>query len=657
MKTGFNAWRALAVAVATATLLAGEGRPARAQTSSEEIISYDSDIKIDPDGSLLVREAIEVMAAGERIQHGIYRDFPTRYKDRWGYQYVVDFDLQQIMMNGQPADYHTESRDNGIRIYIGSSAVTLAPGHYTFTLLYRTTRQLGFFPDHDELYWNVTGTQWEFPINAVVAVVHLPKGIAADAILRDGYTGPQGAVGTDFTSIVDAAKDSVLFRTTRPLGPHEGLTIVARWPKGFIQPPTNAQKFQWFLEDNRAALVGLGGLLLALIYYGITWLAVGKDPAAGVIMPLYQPPAGFSPASIRYVYRMAYDNRIFAANVLSLAVKKILKIKEDEKGTFTLTRLDGSQASLLPDEKLVADKLLGSSKILTLKTENHTRIGGAIEELKRSLRLNLEKVYFLRNSKYLIPGLILSVVTLIAAIVALPGKASAPGLFLCVWLTGWSMGVFALLHQAWHAWSNYLFGGGHRGASLGGAIVISLFSLPFVGGEIAGMVFLSITTSVVILGILAALVFVNYLFHYLLKAPTHTGRDLLDKIEGFKMFLSAVEKDRYNALMPVKKTPELFEKYLPFALALDVEQAWSEQFADVLGTAAEGPQAATSTYSPTWYSGSNWSSLGAAGFASGFGSSFSSAIASSSTAPGSSSGGGGGGSSGGGGGGGGGGGW
>ncbi|MBZ5561198.1 MAG: DUF2207 domain-containing protein [Acidobacteriia bacterium] len=656
MKTRLNGWSALAVAFAAACFLACVVRPVRAQTSSEEIISYDSDIKVDSDGSLLVREAIQVVAAGERIKHGIYRDFPTRYKDRWGNQYVVDFELQQVLMNDQPVDYHTESQSNGVRIYVGSSSVTLSPGQYTFTLVYRTTRQLGFFADHDELYWNVTGTQWEFPINSAMAVVHLPEGIAADAILRDGYTGPQGAAGTDFTSLVEP-KGPVVFRTTRPLGPHEGLTIVVRWPKGFIQPPTDAQKFGWFLEDNRGALIGLGGLLVVLIYYGITWLAVGKDPAAGVIMPLYQPPAGFSPAAIRYIYRMEYDNRIFAANVLSLAVKKVLNIKDDDKGTFTLIRLDGGQASLLPDEKLVADKLLGTSKILTLKTENHSRIGGAIEELKRSLKLNLEKVYFLRNSRYLIPGLILSAVTLIAAIVALPGEAPAAGLFLCVWLTGWSFAVFALLHQAVHAWQNYLFGGGHRAASLGGAITISLFSLPFVGGEIVGMVFLAISTSAVIIGILAALVSVNYLFHYLLKAPTHTGRDLLDKIEGFKMFLSAVEKDRYNVLMPVKKTPELFEKYLPFALALDVEQAWSEQFAEVLGAAGEGPATTTSAYSPGWYSGNNWSNLGASGFASGFGSSFSSAIASSSTAPGSRSGGGGGGSSGGGGGGGGGGGW
>jgi uncharacterized membrane protein len=154
--------------------------------------------------------------------------------------------------------------------------------------------------------------------------------------------------------------------------------------------------------------------------------------------------------------------------------------------------------------------------------------------------------------------------------------------------------------------------------------------------------------------VLILLVLTNYLFHYLLKAPTRSGRVLLDQIEGFRMFLAAVEEDRYKALSPIEKTPELFEKFLPHAMALNVETAWSEKFAAVLARAA---QPGTTGYSPVWYSGPNWSPITASAFATSLGSSFSSAISSASTAPGSSSGGGGGGSSGGGGGGGGGGGW
>ena len=126
----------------------------------------------------------------------------------------------------------------------------------------------------------------------------------------------------------------------------------------------------------------------------------------------------------------------------------------------------------------------------------------------------------------------------------------------------------------------------------------------------------------------------------------------MDRIEGFKMYLSTAEEHRLEKLHPPEKTPELFEKYLPYALALEVDQEWSEKFAGVLQRAATDQG-----YSPGWYHGRHWDSMHTGSFASGLGSSLSSAISSSSTAPGSSSGFGGGGSSGGGGGGGGGGGW
>jgi len=166
---------------------------------------------------------------------------------------------------------------------------------------------------------------------------------------------------------------------------------------------------------------------------------------------------------------------------------------------------------------------------------------------------------------------------------------------------------------------------------------------------------MTISTSFVIALFLILAMMVNYLFFHLLKAPTGVGRKAMDEIEGFKRFLGATEKDRMNMLNPVEHTPQLFEKYLPYALALDVEQQWSEQFAEVLSSASVSPEQSGS--GPVWYSGASWNSLAAAGFTSSLGSSFSDAISSSSTAPGSSSGSGGGGSSGGGGGGGGGGGW
>ena len=196
-----------------------------------------------------------------------------------------------------------------------------------------------------------------------------------------------------------------------------------------------------------------------------------------------------------------------------------------------------------------------------------------------------------------------------------------------------------------------------RQGSLAGAIGTTAFTLPFVGGEVVGFCVLVLETSYWVPLILLAMVGLNCFFYYLLKAPTLVGREVLDELEGFRMFLSVADRDRLNMLNPPERTPELFEACLPYAFALGVEQQWSEQFSDVLAHAGAGGD----PYRLAWYSGTAWSAVGMSAFTSSLGSSLGSAVASSSTAPGSSSGmsdgGGGGGSSGGGGGGGGGGGW
>src|SRR4029079_11459935 len=137
-----------------------------------------------------------------------------------------------------------------------------------------------------------------------------------------------------------------------------------------------------------------------------------------------------------------------------------------------------------------------------------------------------------------------------------------------------------------------------------------------------------------------------------ISAPTPEGRAVLDHVSGFKQYLSITERERLDHMAPAADTPEIFEKYLPYAIALGVENRWAERFAGVLAAAA-----ASGHQGFLWYSGSTSPWSDPTGFADSVGSSLSSTISSASTAPGSSSGSGGGGFSGGGGGGGGGGGW
>lgn len=612
----------------------------------ERILSYDSFIRVQPAGDMTVTETIKVICEGNRIRHGIYRDFPTRYKDRYGNRVKVDFEVLSVLKDGSPETWHMEERDNGVRVYAGSRDVTLNPGEYTFVLSYRTNRQLGFFEKHDELYWNVTGNGWEFPIEQVSATVELPPGTGL--LSTEAYTGSFGEKGSDYTAGRDDA-GRALFSTTRPLNPQEGLTIVVMWPKGHVREPTGAEKGRSFLADNGSTVAGAAGIAVLLVYYLLTWLRIGRDPEKGVIVPLYEAPEGLSPEAVRYVMRMGFDDKTFAAAIVNMAVKGCITIDEDSDGEYTLARKGADCGGFSRGEAQVAGQLFRDRDSLAVRSENHAAIKQAIKALQKSLAIEYEKNYFLTNKGTLIPGLVISVLALLA--IVLLGRDRMLSGFMTVWLSGWTAGCAALVFTAFKAWRETITGQATRPLSFIKALFMTAFSLPFLAGECFGLWVFATATSIPAVICIFIIVLLNILFYHLMKAPTIKGRRTMDRIEGLKLYLSVAEKERLNQLNPPEKTPELFEKFLPYALALDVEQEWCEQFADVLTKAGAG-----NGYSPAWYTGSRFAAVGAAGLASSLGA-MSSSISSSSSPPGSSSGGGGGGSSGGGGGGGGGGGW
>ncbi|MEX2353176.1 MAG: DUF2207 domain-containing protein, partial [Gammaproteobacteria bacterium] len=157
--------------------------------ADERILSFHSDITVNQDGSMEVEETIRVRAEQDQIRRGIYRDFPTSYHDTYGNSYRVDFQVSGVLRDGASEYYFTRPQANGVRVYIGRENVLLSPGEYTYTLSYRTNRQLGFFDDHDELYWNVTGNGWEFPIDRASARIFLPEGIPSSQVTATAYTG------------------------------------------------------------------------------------------------------------------------------------------------------------------------------------------------------------------------------------------------------------------------------------------------------------------------------------------------------------------------------------------------------------------------------------------------------------------------------------
>ena len=568
-------------------LLLAAAAPLAAQ---ERIESYDSAIVLNADGSLDVTERIRVRADGGQIRRGIYRDFPTRYRDRHGNRVVVDFEVVDVLRDGRSEPWFTETLDNGVRVNTGNDDFLPTPGSFTYIIRYRTTRQLGFFADHDELYWNAIGTGWAFPIEAGRAEVRLPQPVPLSDMTAEGYTGPQGARGQAF--VAELPEPGIArWRLTAPLQPGEGFTLVLSFPKGLVAEPTRAQRWRWLLKDNRAVLVALAGLVVLLVYCVGRWRRVGRDPRAGPVVVQYDPPDDLSPSALRYIRRMGHDNKGFSADVLSLAVAGYLEISRDKSLLKDRWRLHRTSAAAQrrthgPEQEALLDGLFAKADSIELSNSNATVMQQAIAAHAKALSTRFKGRMFNYNA----------------------GSAA----------------IAVLL-----------------------AVLFSVVAIALGVGTGAGLLFALVP---VVLMLVTAIVFA-----FLVRAPTGEGRRMLDRIEGLRRYLGVAEKQDLQRLQgPGAAEPALdakrYEFLLPYAVALDVEEAWTRKFTLAVGAAAAA--AAASTIG--WYHGSSGAGgigdLG--GFSKAIGSSLTSQIASSSTPPGSSSGGGGGGSSGGGGGGG-----
>ncbi len=575
----------LSILAAFACWLLACAMPLAAQ---ERIERYDIEVAVQADGSLEVTERIDVQAGGRQIRRGIYRDFPIRYRDRHGNRVVVGFEVLEVLRDGRPEPWFTESIGNGVRLNTGDDDFLPVPAGYRYTLRYRTTRQLGFFQDHDELYWNAIGTGWEFPIQAGSVEVRLPQPVAPAQLQAEAYTGAQGAQGRAY--VVEIPEPGIArWRLTAPLAPGEGLTIVLGFPKGVVAEPGRAQQLRWLLVDNRALLLASCGLLVLLAWCMVRWRAVGRDPAPGTVVVRYTPPPGISPAGLRHIRRMGYDQRCFTADVLALAVAGQLRIERDKrllKDRWALHRTAGA-AGGAPAGPAAAtpllDTLFAKGPDLVLDQDAAERLQKATLAHWKALDRRFKGTMFRNNGGSSLVAVLIAVLFSAAALL-LGQEGGLLFALVPIGLMAIAVVVFAFLVRAHTPEGRRLL------------------------DEIEG------------------------LRRYLGVAE----RQDLQRLQG-----------------PGEDEPELdagrFEMLLPYAVALDVEEGWTRKFTLAVGAAA----AAAATASMAWYHGSGRGAVGdIAGFTRAVGSGLTSQIASSSTPPGSSSGGGGGGFSGGGGGGG-----
>jgi uncharacterized membrane protein YgcG len=563
----------------------------------EQINSFKSTIIINKDATLTVTETISVISENNTIIHGLVREFPTRYKTQSGTQATVNFYVNNITLDDHPEPYQLKDRINGIALYIGSPNRIISRGLHTYTITYTTDWQIGFFNNHDELYWNVTGNGWRLPILYACADITLPHAFPENDIQATAYTGKQGSQGKAYTSM-QRDDQHWFFETTQRIPPGSGFTIALGWPKGYVKEPTTIDRLLRFIHDNLLLVWSLLFLLILIIIYISGLIRTRTLRMPNVVIPEFFPPQKLTPGAIRYITTKKLDHKIITADIINLAVRGYLTITYKTGalfgGTYILTKNDTSEKistySLNNDEQMLYNQLFKSHNSFTLQESNRNET----QKLVRTNNDILQKKY--NNSFNTTPPLLWRIikVTLIMII---------------------------------------------------GSVMIHSFNSTL-SDE-------SFTIALIANGI--ALILVGCAWHYFwLYAPEIQA--VADHIAGFKMFLEATETERLNLMGAPDRTPEQYEQYLPYAIALDVEKPWSKQFAPVFEKlSTEGHP-----YVPLWYIGPTGRMFDAQAMSNSLNSTlstFSQPISSSSSAPGSRSGFGGGGSSGGGGGGGGGGGW
>ncbi|MBK6379135.1 MAG: DUF2207 domain-containing protein [Chitinophagaceae bacterium] len=592
--------------------------------NSDRITSFNSMVRVGTDGKLLVQEEISIhngngetnsvyasdgasedATVNNEIKRGIVRAFPLYYINKYKLFQNTTFKLKEVLRDGKTENYHTENYENGILVYTGSKDIFLDKGTYTYSITYETDHQLKSLKDFDELYWNVTGNGWPFKIDSASCTVILPKG--ATALSGKCYTGFQGDSAANCNISQTTIGDSVVivFRATKSLQPYQGLTIATSWPKGFVQNQLSTwQTIKYYVWNNKAVFFLPLAALFSAIFCFIFWFRYGRDPEKGTVYPLFEPPAGYGPAALGYIYHQEFNMQLTAATMVDAAVRHKIKIDVERDGLIFKHNEYVISQSKLPAKQPV-------SKYEEFWSDIEDLIGSRIEKGKYNKDLgDLNKAvqnYCEDNYK------------------SKDGFAKS------------KKGFFALNNKYTTLPGLICFAAGIWGAiELFRALYLSNFwqIAYFVGGII-----------------LCSLVF--RIFSKLLKAYSPEGRQLADKIEGFRMFLSTADEKRFDLMSPPKKSLELYEKYLPFAIALGCENEWGQKFEEIIDTASlDGNVSSGTSFSQSMSRNNN--------FSSSFASSFSGAISSASSPPSSSSGGGssfGGGSSGGGGGGGGGGGW
>jgi uncharacterized membrane protein len=396
---------------AAAALLVLFAGPAWAQSTQEVIHDYTVEIQILSDGHLKITETIDYDFGSTR-HHGIFRTIPTRFP----YDEVNDriYPIDDVSAQSDAPDDVDVSEDGSFtKIRVGDPDVEIS-GRHTYTLTYRVTGAMNSFPDHDELYWNAIGDEWQAPIERARVTVTAPGSIQRVTCFQ-GYQG-----STEPCARSDARGETATFSSGRPLDPFEGMTVVVAIPKGAVAEPVPVLDERWSAERAfslnagtatavAVLLAAIGGMLFRL------WSREGRDrrflgsPIDQVMgttsgedetVPLgegdfeapveFAPPENVRPGQIGTLLDERANVIDVTATIVDLAGRGFFLIQEIPRhGLFSradwnLIRLEKNETELLAYEKKLLDALFRDGnevKVSELKTTFAERLHAVEQSL------------------------------------------------------------------------------------------------------------------------------------------------------------------------------------------------------------------------------------------------------------------------------------
>jgi hypothetical protein len=510
-----------------------------AQAKSWRVTDFQDNITVERDGSAVVAERITLAFVG--AWHGINRTIPIEYPGPNGTNYELFLTVTSVTDgNGGKLKYES-STSNGARdlkIYIPDAVDATR----TVEITYRVRNGTRFFKDYDEFYWNVTGNDWPVPIDHASATVRFPAG-ASGSLRAQAFTGVYGSTRSDATSRVDGAETE--FATSSPLPMRGGLTIDVYIPQDILQEPSGLTKFFWFLGGNPVVflpLVTFAGMF-------VLWWYKGRDPDPGnSVAPMYEPPAGISPAEAGTLLDDRIHPRDITSTMVDLAVRGYIKIEETAEKVLVFTHKDYVFHLLKPREQWGGDLAPHESVML-----ENVFAGGSETRLSS-----------LKNRFYTaVPVIRQDIMS------ALKTK-----------------GIYLLDPES------------ANGYNLGAAVLILV---PFAIFQFQGWAnFFNSVVLVVVCVLLSAVIW--WLFAREMTAKTLKGARVRIAVLGFQEFMNRVDAERLK-IMP----PTTFEKFLPYAMALGVEHHWAQAFAGIVKDPPQwyvGPGGPYVGFNPIFFSSS-----------------------------------------------------